>query len=113
MAYLVLFGLELFATGGHLFSAMTSSGVANVVATYHEILMSPAFAGSANLFTAAWAVVVDVALYLTIFVQILFLWMPTVFSDPNMLWLWWYVCLPVDLGMVLSIVFIVRGVHSA
>jgi hypothetical protein len=111
MFYLIIFSLEVIVTGGINFS-QTPSGIDNVVAQNTSSLAFPQLAESTNVFTAAWAVIVGVASYIALFFQIIFLWCPTVFSSYGM-WFWWYICLPVDIGMVLSIIFIVRGVHSS
>ncbi len=112
MMYLLIFFLELFATGGHVFSTTTSSNMTNMATTNQASLMAPTFAESTNVFTGAWAVVTGVAPYLKIILQMLFLWMPTVFAG-YLVWFWWFICFPIDCGMVVSIVFIARGVHSA
>lgn len=111
MAYLLIFALEVFVTGGLTF-ASTSSGVDNIASSNQSALSTPDIAESSNVFTAAWAVVKGVASYLKILIGMLFLWMPTVFTG-YLVWFWWFVCFPVDVGMVFSIVSIVRGVHSA
>lgn len=112
MAWALIFLLEMMATGGTVFSATTSSNMTNPIANNSTLLMSPTLAESTNIFTAAWAVTTGVANYLKIVIQIIFLWCPTVFSG-YMLWFWWLICFPVDVGIVFSIVSIVRGVHSA
>jgi hypothetical protein len=102
----------MFVTGGVDFGAMTSSNISNPVADNSSLLMSPTIAESTNIFTAAWAAITNVASYLSIIIQIIFLWCPTVFSG-YLLWFWWIICFPIDVGIVFSIVTIVRGVHSA
>lgn len=110
MAWILIFCLEMMATGGVSFSG-TSSGIANPVSD-NASLINPDFSESTNIFVAAWAVVTHVASYLKILVQVLFLWCPTVFAG-YMIWFWWLICFPVDVGIVFSLVSIVRGVHSA
>jgi hypothetical protein len=46
-----------------------------------------------------------------LFVKILFLWFPTVFTG-YVGYVYWYICMAIDIGMIFSIVSIVRGVHS-
>ena len=50
--------------------------------------------------------------YLTIWFQMIFLWNPTVWSGS---WYYFYlfVCLPICIGMGMSIVFMLRGVHNS
>ncbi len=112
MAYLLIFACEMFATGGTVFGGATSSGMTNAVTANSTALLNPTFQESSNLFTAAWAVVTGVANYLVILVSILFLWAPTVFSG-YLIWFYWFICFPVSCGFNASLVFIVRGVHSA
>jgi len=112
MAWLLIFGLEMFVTGGVDFGAITSSNISNPVTNNSSILINPDFAESTNIFVAAWSVVTHVSAYLKIIVQVLFLWCPTIFSG-YMIWFWWAICFPVDVGLVFSIISIVRGVHSA
>ena len=47
-----------------------------------------------------------------VFIQMVFLWNGTLWTGA---WLWFYyfVCLPICIGVVMSIVFILRGVHSS
>ena len=113
MLWMLIFTCEVIVTGGSSLGATTSSNVTNVLTSNTSTFLEPTFQESTNLFTAAWAVVVGVAPFLTLLAQALVLWSPTVFSDPNMLWIWWCICLPVDVGMAASLIFIVRGVHSA
>ena len=50
--------------------------------------------------------------YIQTFIQMIFLWNGTIWTGS---WLWFYymVCLPICGGVVMSIVFILRGVHSS
>lgn len=106
MMYLLIMGLEMWASGG------TSFSTGNAIANNQSTLMSPTLTESTNIFTGAWAVMNNVAVYIQTVLGIFVLWSPTVFSG-YLVWLWWGVCFPVDIGMVFGIVGIVRGVHSA
>jgi hypothetical protein len=112
MIYLLIFACEMFATGGTVFGAKTSSGIENVVTTNQTALMAPTLQDSTNVFTGAWAAITGVAFYLKVLLGVMFLWAPTVFTG-YLIWFWWFICFPIDCGLVASIVFIVRGVHSA
>ena len=107
MMYLIIMGLEMWASGGVSFN--TGS---NVATTNQSTLMSPQLTESSNIFTGAWAVMNNVATYIVTLVGVFILWSPTVFSG-DLLWLWWAVCFPVDVGMVFGIVGMIRGVQSA
>jgi hypothetical protein len=112
MAYLAIFAVEMFVTGGLIFGATTASGMSNVATVNQTALLAPTIQESTNVFTAAWAIITGVAPYLRLLLQIVFLWCPTVFVG-DMLWLYWFVCFPISVGFVASLVFIARGVHSA
>lgn len=106
MMYLLIFACEMFATGGLLLGA-----AGNVATVNQTALLAPSVQESTNVFTGAWAVIAGVAPYLRLLVQVIFLYQPTVFMG-YMSWFYWFVCFPVSVGMVASIIFIVRGVHS-
>lgn len=112
MAYLVIFAVEMFLTGGTSFGATTSSGIVNTATANQSTLMFPELQESTNIFTAAWATLTGLGVYLKLVLQMLVLWSPTLFTG-NLLWFWWFVCFPVDVGMVIGLIFVVRGVHSA
>jgi hypothetical protein len=65
-----------------------------------------------NWLLQAVAQITEVWTYIKIFIQMVFLWNGTLWSGS---WLWFYyaVCLPICIGVVMSIVFILRGVHSS
>ncbi len=111
MFYLLIFGCEVFATGGTSLGGTTSSNVTNVVTTNQTAFMNPNFQESTNVFTNAWATATGVASYLTLLVKVLFLWCPTIFSEYG-LWVWWFICFPTDCAMIAAIIFIVRGTPS-
>lgn len=110
MAWLLIFALEMFATGGTSF-ASTSSGIRNIATENQTALLAPTLQQSTSVFTGAWATITGVADYLRVILNIIFLWCPTVFYG-YLLWVWWFICFPVGCGFAASLVFIVRGVHS-
>jgi hypothetical protein len=65
-----------------------------------------------NWLLQAVAQITEVWTYIKIFIQMLFLWNGTLWTG---YWLYFYfaVCLPICIGVVMSIVFILRGVHSS
>ena len=111
MLYMLLFSLELFATGGVSFASATSSNITNIATTNQSALIRPEFAESTNLFTSAWAVATQSAAYLVLIIKVLFLWFPTVFTG-YVGYIYWYIVMAIDAGVVFSIFSIVRGVHS-
>ncbi len=112
MLYLVIFACEMFATGGTVFGAVTSSGMHNVATENQSTLIIPQLTNSGNVITQAWTIITNVGTYLATFIGILFLWAPTVWSG-YMAWVYWFICFPVSCMMVFAIVSLARGVHSA
>jgi hypothetical protein len=55
--------------------------------------------------------VVNVWNYLVGFIKMVFLYNPTVWSG-YWIYFYYFICLPICIGMVMSIVFILRGVHN-
>ena len=105
MLWLLILACEMFATGG-----VTLGVGAGVQPTLMGAGMP--IAESSSIFTGAWAIMTHVADYLRAFISILLLWAPTVFVG-YYLWVWWFICFPVDCALIFGIVSLVRGVHSA
>ena len=61
--------------------------------------------------SAAYSIVTSVFSYLGPFFQMVFLWHPTLWTGS---WFYFYLvfCLPIAVAMVISIVFVFRGVNS-
>ena len=64
----------------------------------------PLLGGAYSLITNVWD-------YCKGVIEIIFLWSPSLWSG-NWYWFWLLFCLPVAVGMVASLVFILRGVPS-
>lgn len=64
-----------------------------------------------SFITAGASLITNVWSYLKTFIQITFLWFPSLWSGS---WLWFYFCFPLELaiGMIISVVVMLRGVHS-
>ena len=50
--------------------------------------------------------------YMVVFIKMIFLWNGTLWVG-SWLWFYYFVCLPICIGVVMSIVFILRGVHNS
>lgn len=101
--YLIIMAAELMATNGTAFSASTSENLTT--------LMSPTMANYSSSTSAFASIVTNVGTYVMTFLQAMFLWSPTIFSG-YWIWFWLFICLPVSIGMVLSVVQILRGVRA-
>ena len=60
---------------------------------------------SASQISAVWD-------YIVVFIQMIFLWNGTLWVG-SWLYFYYFVCIPVCIGVVMSIVFILRGVHNS
>jgi hypothetical protein len=101
MMYLFIFACELLATNGNMFNP---SGI--------NSLLSVSLSNSSGALAATLTFIGNLGVYFQTFLGMLFLYQPTVFSG-NYIWLWLLLCLPIDIGMIFSVVSILRGVHSS
>jgi uncharacterized membrane protein len=97
--YLVIVFCEMVVTGASIFApALTSQ---------QGVLSSPTMASSSIA-----TFITNAGQFLAALIPALLLYSPTVFSG-NMAWVWWFTCFPIDVGIVASIIWIVRGVQSS
>ncbi len=103
MAYLFILAWEMLMTGGNTLGTSVNETMTAVV--------SPTitnFAGStsnfASMITNAGSIFLKI-------MSIVFLYAPTVWSGDS-IWVWYFVCLPVAITMIATLVFVARGVHS-
>jgi hypothetical protein len=65
-----------------------------------------------NAVQAAYSFVSDVWTWFKRIIQICVLWYPSVWQG-DAIYVYWFLCIPVTIGMVLSFVTVLRGVHSS
>ena len=65
-----------------------------------------------NWFIAGVMQIVLLGDYVVKFIQMVFLWNGTLWSG-SWLYFYYFVCLPICTGVVMSIVFVLRGVHNS
>ncbi len=104
MFYLGILFVEMVMTGSAIFAAGVTAN--------QGILTSPTITGTTGVIAQAFTFVSNVKAYLEVLVPMLLLWSPTVFSGV-MGWFWWFICFPLDVGLVVSIIWIARGVGSS
>jgi hypothetical protein len=75
-------------------------------------LLSMNIYNSSGIIPATATFFTNLGNYFKAFLDIITLYQPTVFSG-NYIYLWYMLCLPVDIGMIFSVVTIIRGVHSS
>lgn len=105
MAYLIILACEMFATGGDVLAV--PSGIQPTLSG-----ATVGVSGFSGVLSSATSAITHVVSYFIALLGIFFLWSPTVMSG-YMIWFWWFVCFPVDCGMVFGLITIARGVQSA
>ncbi len=82
------------------------------VQSHFNSLWNPSLANFAGSASALSTLFVSVGTYLVAFMEIIFLWSPTVFAG-NFIWFWDFVCLPISISFIITLITIARGVHSS
>lgn len=118
---------------------MPPKWIIGVITIYLAILLATSIANQANQFTAGevaklqsmtlatgtditniggvgttggdFSLITNVWTYIKTFIQAAFLWSPSLWTG-NWLWFYYFFCLPICIAMVVSIVFVLRGVRS-
>jgi hypothetical protein len=62
--------------------------------------------------SAIWAPALTVIAVFMSFISIIALYYPAIFTG-TFIWFWWVVCLPIAVSFIISIITIIRGVHSS
>ncbi len=75
-------------------------------------LMAPTMTNISGQVSAAVTIITNIGNYCVAFLGALFLWSPTIWSG-YFVWIWFLVCLPISIGMVFSVITILRGVHAS
>lgn len=101
MMWLFILFCEVLATNGTIFNP---SGV--------NSLLSLSIANSSGALAATLTFIGNLGNYFLAFIQLVTLYQPTVFSG-NYIYMWYMICLPIDIGMIFGVVTILRGVHSS
>jgi hypothetical protein len=101
---LAYIGIFYFAGVAEYANLLNTQTVANL-----QALAQP---HGSNWLLQAVAQITEVWTYIKIFIQMVFLWNGTLWSG-SWLWFYYFVCIPICIGVVMSIVFILRGVHSS
>lgn len=101
--YLIIFAVEMMVTKGTAFS----SGVNGQL----NSMMGISMANYSNSNTAFVSLIINAGTYIMTFINVVFLWSPTVFAGYG-IWFWQFICLPVSIGTVISMVQVIRGVRS-
>lgn len=101
--YLLILGAELMLTEGTAFSAGTREQM--------QTLLSPVMANYSNTTTAFASTIINGGAIIMTFLNAVFLYSPTLFASYGM-WFWFYICLPIAVGTIISIVQVFRGVPA-
>lgn len=68
-------------------------------------------ASSSTSIPAALNMITNVWTYIVVYIEMIFLWSPTLWSG-TWIWMYYFICLPVCIGNIISIVYIMRGVAN-
>jgi hypothetical protein len=101
MFWLLIFASEMMVTNATSFNPTGLTGTVNVTVTSGSNFMSTIFTYLTNL-----------GGYIKAIIQALLLYEPSVFAG-NYIWFWYFICLPIDIGMLFSIVSMLRGSSSS
>ena len=101
MIYIFIFFCEILVTNGPMFNQSSLNP-----------LLSVSLYNSSGIIASTATFMVNIGNYIYGLIQILTLYQPTVFAG-NYFYLWLFLCLPIDIGMIFSIASIIRGVHSS
>ena len=86
-----------------------ANNINGTVASQVQALQTPT---GTNYFSAAASAIVFVWDYIVIVIKWIFLWNPTLWSG-NWIYFYYCVCMPICIALIISIVFVMRGVHNS
>jgi hypothetical protein len=101
MLWLLIFTSEMMVTGASVFNPTDLNAVNNVT-----------IQNGSNIVSTAWTVFTNLGTYAKGILKVILLYEPSVFAG-NYIWFWYLVCLPIDIGILFSIVSVFRGVHAS
>ncbi len=104
MFYMLIVGIAMMVASTNT----PDSDVMSIIDT----LIRPSIVNQAGSASAFVSFVRDIGTYFMAFLGALFLYFPSVWQG-HLIWFYYFVCIPVSVGMVLSIVTILRGVHAS
>jgi len=78
-----------------------------------QSFMQPKGTDFSNVITGTVSIVTNIWQYMKLIIQVMFLWYPTVWSGSWSMMIYLCLFLPVGIGLVFSIVTILRGVGSS
>jgi hypothetical protein len=100
MFYILILICEMMVTGN---VTLGNTGTETIFSSNETALLaSPNWLGSANF-------IPKLVEYIQVFMSVLLLWSPTIFSG-YYLWVWWIVCFPVCVSMIVGVIMLIRGV---
>lgn len=97
---------ELFITGGTGFGSDTMSLIRSVTRDVNIVNITSLYAIPVIGQVASFFVMVGE--YLALIISMLFLWFPNIWAG-NWIWVYYFLCVPVTIGFIFSIIVIVRG----
>ncbi len=100
--WLIIMACEMVVVGNS-----TPAGTSEI-----SVIASPPITNLADFVSTAITMATNIGIFFFNLLSMFLLWSPSVFTG-NWVWAWWFVCVPIDAGMVFGIVTVLRGVHSS
>ena len=100
---MIYIAMAYFGITAEMGSSLGASPLATI-----DTLMKPEFT---NFEVGLSTLITNVGTYILAFLQIVFLWFPTLWSG-TWIWFYFFVILPMVVGMTLGLVMVMRGVGS-
>ena len=101
--YLSIFTVERFMTG--------NAALKNVVATAQTLLSIPNFTDLSSFFTSSITMIGKTKSIFETLGQVFLLYEPTLFGG-NLREVWWFFIFPLDVAMVIALIFALKGNKS-
>ena len=104
MLYVILFIVDSVVTGGNSLGTTQMSPL--------NQMLHPTFINQTNVFTSLTSLISNIGTYFILFIEVIFLWYPSLWVAGLGLWTYTIAILPISIGGVISIVIMLRGVRS-
>ena len=103
LLYLLILGVEMMVTEGTAFSSAAESQI--------EGLLSPSMTNQSGAVTSIISLASQAGTYFMTFVNAVFLWSPSVWTG-YLVWVWFYLCVPITVTMIIGVIIVLRGSSS-
>lgn len=109
MLYITLYILSSIAAQSNMVTATQISAIQGFMQPVGTDMSSAST--STTGISAAFVLITNVWSYLRPIIEAIFLWNASLWTG-NWIWFYYCVCMPISVGMIVSIVFVLRGVAN-